>query len=120
VSKTLGVLLVSRPGDAHGDAVEAELQRRRVSVARVSLNTWRAVEFMWTPGEPLSIVDESGTWSISEETSVWWRRPGWVDVDDMDDEEAELARTEGLSLFYGTVASSEPRWVDHPRAITSA
>jgi hypothetical protein len=118
--RPLDVLVVSRPGDLHGDAVEAELRRRTPAVARLSLNTWRHIPIAWTPDEGL-VLQQGGTfWGVNHATSVWWRRPGWIDSDDLEDDEAELARAEGLALLYGALESSNPRWVDHPIATARA
>lgn len=111
------VVLVSRPGDGHGDAVEAELARRGVKSFRLSLSRLETSRFTWRPEDAAMTFDD---FTVTGVATVWWRRPGWYAAKGLDDEEAELARAEGIATLFGVLAAQQPRWVDHPVTIAAA
>jgi hypothetical protein len=100
--------------------VEEELGRRGCDVFRHSLNSWRSVPVVWELGGELRFTVEGGEVHVTSGTTVWWRRPGWVRVADLDKDEAELMQAEGKALFEGLLRAVSPRWVDEPLSIAAA
>lgn len=117
--KDLQVLIVARPGDEHGDRIEHAIRLQTNSVARLSLNTLRSLEFTWIPGNPLNVGTETDqySFSIGPTSTIWWRRPGWVEIDDLAKDEGELIDAEIRSMFEGMLIAAKPRWVDHPGVV---
>jgi hypothetical protein len=113
----LQVLIVARPGDEHGDRIEHAIRFQTNSVARLSLNILRSLELMWTPGEALNVRTETDSFSIGHTSTIWWRRPGWVEIDDLAEDEGELIEAEVRSMFEGMLIATKPRWVDHPNVV---
>lgn len=114
------VVVVARPGDTHADVVGDELDRRRASWTRISLNTLTCHRLAWTPSGFCQLVTEDGAVAIGKTTTVWWRRPGWLESPTAEGRELALARDESNVLFPGILVSAEPRWVDHPVSIAAA
>ena len=109
------MVLVSRPGDQHGDEVQNQLEVRGARVQRISLNLWPTLRIHWSPGGVLHLLEE-----VEEGAVVWWRRPGWIDTAEFDAEEADLVRAEAVALLFGLLASQRPRWVDDPTIVVRA
>lgn len=114
------VVVVARPGDTHADVVGGELNRRRLRWTRISLNTLATNRLAWTPDGSCRVITPGGTVTIGPETTVWWRRPGWLESPTLAGCELALARDESNVLFPGVLVSIGPRWVDHPVSIAAA
>ena len=114
------VVVVARPGDTHADIVGRELDRRQVRWTRISLNTLASSRLAWRPGGSCRVVTRGGTVTIGTETTVWWRRPGWLESPTLAGYELALARDESNVLVPGVLVSVGPRWVDHPVSIAGA
>jgi glutathione synthase/RimK-type ligase-like ATP-grasp enzyme len=108
------VLLVSRPGDAHGDRVQDALAAEGATILRLSLNVWRRKTITWDGEDRLLALTDTGPVLVGPECTVWWRRPGWVETEDLAEADAELARAEGLALLRGILHAIGPRWIDPP------
>ena len=78
-ARPVDVVVVARPNDQHGDAVQAELARRRIPTWRVSLNHFPGAAISWSPGKPCQLGSPNDRVLIGEHTTAWWRRPaGWT------------------------------------------
>lgn len=108
------VLAISRPGDEHAAAILRFLQVRGYAVARFSLNDLRSSRFEWSVRDGLRLETSSSSLRVGANTTIWWRRTGWVETDDLSDEEAELTRAEGADIFIGALLTSQATWVDRP------
>lgn len=109
----LDVLVVADLDDPHAQIVLDHLAGCSKRVARWNLGDIRSVHHSALPGAlDLELGGLCGR--ISRTTTVWWHRPGVVDVADLDAEEAALARDEGPHVLRGALASSWCRWVDDP------
>lgn len=111
---TVRVLVVSRPDDRHGDVVLEELQRRGVSTFRLSLNTLRTLEVNYRLGHCLELRHGNDWLQFLAPGTVWWRRPGWPELDDVGLQEQELVDAESRAFFFGALESLAVRWVDPP------
>jgi len=96
------VLVIARPGDAHADAVVELLKGRRRVVDRTSFNELRAIRIRWCLSGALKLELAPGSFRIGPRTTIWWRRPGWVEVQDLPPDEAEL-----VGSAAGTVGTGE-------------
>jgi hypothetical protein len=114
---TVSVLIVARPGDEHGDQVEEAILSRGERVGRLSLNTFRTVGVEWEPGGPLHIESSNDSFLVGSASTIWWRRPGWAEVDDLEPEEAEFIESENRVMLDGLLMACDARWVDHPLAV---
>lgn len=116
----VAVLIVARPGDEHGDQVEDAIRSRGESVQRLSLNTFRKVGVEWEPGFPLRVETSNGAFLVGSDSTIWWRRPGWAEVDDLEPEEAEFIESEIRVMLDGILMACGARWVDHPLTVQRA
>jgi hypothetical protein len=107
------VVVIDDEGDAHGDAVLAELEALGAHSLRYSLDDLRSVPFCLQRGS-LDLYASGGWQRITSGTSVWWRRIGTVEVSDLDPEEARLASDEAPHLLRGALMCAGVRWVDDP------
>jgi hypothetical protein len=114
------VLIVARPGDDHGDQVESTIRSRGESVERLSLNTFRDVSIDWEPAGPLHIQTSTGDFLVGSTSTIWWRRPGWPEVGDLDSEEADFIQSEIHVILEGTLLACAARWVDDPLVVQKA
>src|SRR6266851_4630932 len=92
----------------------AELESRDIPTIRISLDVIRKSSIDWQLGEELSIRVSSSSGVVTANSTVWWRRPGWVQTSDLRPEEAELAASEGHDLLLGLLLAVRPRWIDPP------
>lgn len=108
----IGVVVVDDPADAHGQRVIDALSAHGVRATRYDLGDVRTRLLRVEP----SILDiRDVEWDrIGHQTTVWWRRAGSVAVEDLDEEEALLARDEIIHLFHGALTAAGVRWVDDP------
>jgi len=113
----VSVLIIARPGDEHGDLVEDAIRLRGERVERLSLNTFRKVTVDWEPGAPLRVESASDGFLVGTASTIWWRRPGWAEVDDLDPEEGEFVDSEIRVMLDGALMTCGARWVDHPLAV---
>lgn len=118
--REISVLAVSRPGDVHGDRVIQELRARRIASARISLDTLRQIPVEWELGGNLIIYDGESQFVVTDQSTIWWRRPGWASTDDLVAEEAELVASEVHDLLIGVLLAIRPRWVDPLQATVLA
>lgn len=116
----VSVLIVARPGDEHGDVVEEAILSRGEEVERLSLNTFRKVGIDWEPGAPLRIESSNEKHIVGPDSTIWWRRPGWTDVDDLESDEAEFVDAEIRTMLDGVLMACNARWIDHPLAVQRA
>jgi hypothetical protein len=116
----LDVLVVAGPDDQHANAVSELIARRGGQVARLNLSTWRGTSVQWSLDQGLSLSSQGGTLTANSTTAVWWRRTGWVPVEDFAEPEAELVSGEASALLVGVLLAVGPRWVDHPFAVALA
>jgi glutathione synthase/RimK-type ligase-like ATP-grasp enzyme len=113
------VLVVSNEGDAHGDAVIAEVRSLDATAVRFNLGDVLRTPYRATPGAVELWV--AGEWvHVSADTTLWWHRAGEVDIAGLDQEEAALVRDEGPHLLVGGLMSTEARWVDDPWRVARA
>ena len=109
------MLVVAQVGDPHADAVETQLAVRKVSFARTSLNAWSEQTVEWSPGGTLLLGVEGRSLHVGQQTTVWWRRPGWFESDDViDSDELKLAQDEAAVMLPGALQAAGVRWVDSP------
>jgi len=116
----LPVLIVARPGDEHGDQVEEAIRSRGKKVGRLSLNTFRQKTVEWEPGGPLRVDSATESFLIGPTSTIWWRRPGWVECDDLEADEVELIDSEVRTMVDGILMSSGAKWIDHPMVVQQA
>lgn len=114
------VLIVSYPGDEHGDAVQSYLERNGRRVARTSLAEFRSADIFWNARNGYVIQWDQCALRLGPQTTIWWRRPGKMDVEDLPTDEALLIAAEGAALFEGILLSSGSRWIDHPDLVDRA
>jgi hypothetical protein len=109
------VLIVSREGDIHGDVVAQALEAQGASVGRMSAKSLVRSGVRWRLGEVLDLDLGSGyVGSVSESTTVWWRRLGRPSTAGLGKAEAELVLDEISALSVGILEASGVRWVDAP------
>ncbi len=116
----LKVLVVSRPRDVHGDVVLRSLARQNVPAERLSFNTLRERQFAYSSEGLLSIEVGNCRWSVNDDTTVWWRRPGWVESSDLQQGERELVEGEVQATLVGALRGLGVRWIDEPNVIDRA
>lgn len=110
----LDVLLVSAPTDPHAGLVVAEIHSQGYSVHVANASTLAADRMQWTL-DGLVLTRGSNAWVVSEQTTVWWRRPGQFEGErGLQVPERELARDECAVIFPGALMAAGPRWVDEP------
>ena len=117
--EVLKVLVVDNEGDPHGEAVMEELLKLGVSVARYNLADLRRHLIIVRSGV-VDLVTAEHRYRVTSATTVWWRRQGWTDVSDLDNEEAQLALDEGPPILRGALQSTGVRWVDDPALVDRA
>jgi len=71
------------------------------------------------PGS-LSLENEQGSFLVTENSSAWWRRLGFVDVARFDSLEAQLVTDESPHIFVGALAACQVRFVDQPHLVAWA
>ena len=120
--RVIDVLVVADDGDAHGDAVLAELEKLGLQTARFNLSDVRArfnlsdvraTELSARPGA-LDLGGGDLADRVTAATTVWWRRSGVVQTPELDEEESRLAWDECPHILRGALSSSGVRWVDEP------
>jgi glutathione synthase/RimK-type ligase-like ATP-grasp enzyme len=116
----IDVLIVGNPSDGHSNVVESELAHQGTAFFRISLDTLRSNCLSWTPEGGLTFSSGEERIDVSTTTTVWWRRPGRVSVEDLVREEAQLVTAECIFTLQGTLASMSPRWVDFPKNVELA
>lgn len=119
-SDSLDVLIVASTDDGHADVVLQVLEQSGCKVARLSLAEFRESEIYWKCETGFEVRWNGRTLRLSTATTIWWRRPGALDVSDLSVEDAELISAEGAALFEGILLSSQARWVDHPDVVDRA
>lgn len=82
-----------------------------------SLSSIRHHRLAWTP-DHLELGDDR--LRVGPSTCVWWRRPGFVPVEDLDADEGRLVAEELIDTLAGAITSCGARVVDAPAAIRSA
>lgn len=107
----LAVLIVAGANDQHGTLVAQAIRARGGSSLRLNLSNIRAVPHR--AGVGYFEVYLGAEWHrITSSTTVWWFRLGYVEVEDLDPDEAQLVQDEAPYLFRGALASAGVRWVD--------
>jgi hypothetical protein len=119
-ARPVDVVVVARPNDQHGDAVQAELVRRRIPTWRVSLNHFLGMAISWSPGKLCQFGSGNDQVLIGKHTTAWWRRPGWMEPQDLSPAEAELAHNEASNILRGVLTCAVGRWVDPPATVEAA
>jgi hypothetical protein len=119
-ARPVDVVVVARPNDQHGDAVQTELVRRRVPTWRVSLNHFPGVAISWSPAKLCQFGSPNDRVVIGEHTTAWWRRPGWMDPQGLSPAEMELAHNEASNILRGVLTCAVGRWVDPPATVEAA
>lgn len=118
--KHVSVLIVARPGDEHGDQIEEAIRSRDETVERLSLNTFREIGVEWEPGAPLRVESSTRSFLVGAASTIWWRRPGWTEVGDLEPDEAELTDGEIRVMLDGILMACGARWIDHPLSVQRA
>ena len=118
--KHVSVLIVARPGDEHGDQIEEAIRSRDETVERLSLNTFREIGVEWEPGAPLRVESSTRRFLVGAASTIWWRRPGWTEVGDLEPDEAELTDGEIRVMLDGILMACGARWIDHPLSVQRA
>jgi glutathione synthase/RimK-type ligase-like ATP-grasp enzyme len=72
-----------------------------------------------TPGSWIAHANGE-TWQVGPSTTIWLRRLGSPDVEDLDGEEAQLARDELPHVLIGGLEGVAARWVDSAADISRA
>lgn len=119
LARAVDVLVVADGEDPHAQVILSELESLGASAVRHNLNDLRQHLFLFHPGE-LELECDHARILIANRTSVWWRRVGWVDVADLDSDEATLANEEAFHIFRGSLLGSGVRWVDEPLTVDRA
>jgi hypothetical protein len=118
-NSALDVIVVGDSHDTHCDVVCEELALNGVGAVRFNLTDLRATPFVAEPGW-LQLQFGARRFSVSHQTSAWWRRVGTVEAGDLGEEEARLAFDEGPHLLIGALAAAGVRFVDDPFAVARA
>ena len=114
------VVVVSRPGDGHGDSVCAELEERGALVWRISLNTYMTTSLAWELGQGLFVENEQGHLEVPFGAAAYYRRPGWAAPAVVDPHEAAALSEEADAQFFGLLEALDLRWLDSPPAVRRA
>lgn len=108
---TVNVLIIDEQANRHSELVEEALARQGAVARRINCSTLRSVAVDVAPGS--WIAHEPGdTWQVGPSTTIWLRRLGSPDVEDLDAEEAQLARDELPHMLIGGLEGVAARWVD--------
>jgi len=110
------VLVVAGDGDEHAKVVENELLRLGARFLRLDISNVQRFSFTSRPGTPLSIEGRQ----VGTGSTVWWRRPGSLDISGMAADEALLAEAEAWTIFEAVIRSSGARIIDPPWIIHQA
>ena len=111
--------MVDSETDPHGQTVIGELLNLDVRAVRYNLEDLRRHLIAIRPGV-IDLVTPEHCYQVTSATTVWWRRQGWIDVSDLDDEEAQLALDEGPHILQGCLHAAGVRWVDDPGVVDQA
>lgn len=113
------VLIIDEQGSRHSELVEQALAQRGAVARRINCSTLRSVAVDVTPGSWIA-HGPGETWQVGPSTTIWLRRLGSPDVEDLDAEEAQLARDELPHVLIGGLEGVAARWVDSAAAIDRA
>ncbi len=115
----LQVIIVSDDDDPHARSVLDQLRNSGVKAVHYNASNVRSTLIRHDSATTRLFID--GVWhEIGPATSVWWRREGTPNVDDLDEEEAQLARDEVPDVLYGVLSAAGVRWIDEPSTIKRA
>lgn len=115
--RRMDAVVVSRPGDEHGDVVCSSLEQHGASVWRISANTIHSGTLSWRPDrDPLRF----DTLDIFPRTPGFFRRPGWGDVDSPDPPERQALAEEAEEILFGLLDALDLRWLDAPVTVWRA
>lgn len=113
---SLDVLFLTQPDDEHCRLVDSLLVGRN----RATFDLSQLTEVRFDVSERVVLWLPNGPAQITDETTVWWRRPGSPVVVDLDDEEAQLVIDEAPHILKGTLEWAGVRWLDRPDLIMRA
>lgn len=113
------VVVVADQGDAHCDAVCDQIVSQGAAALRFNLGDLRSA-LITAELASLQLQINHRTYTISQSTSVWWRRLGSIASDDLDEEEGRFAADEAPHLLIGALTAVGARFVDDPFAIARA
>lgn len=91
------VLIISNSLDVHSETVEAKLRESGVRVIRLNTDRFSSdrIELVLRPSDDEEGILVNGTWcSLAEIASVWYRRPGNVEVGIEDPRQKQFAEAE--------------------------
>ncbi|MGO9180217.1 MAG: hypothetical protein ACLQBX_10230 [Candidatus Limnocylindrales bacterium] len=111
------VVVVSYPGDEHGDALEETLVARGARVLRCSLARVPAVAVTWELGNHFRF-DE--TEIVRGKWSGVWRRPGNLELRELDARYADFAAAESRDAFRGGLLAADVDWLNSPVSLWRA
>lgn len=115
----LDVLVLDDEESAHANLVESALAADGASVGRVNCSTLRDAVVHAAPGA-WRLIRGDLPWEVTSSSTIWYRRRGTARVDDLDGEEADLARDEIPHVLLGGLLGTGARWVDDPFTVERA
>jgi hypothetical protein len=112
------ILVVTNRGDLHADWLILELRDREASFVRFNTDDYpREVSFGWTPGGGASLRLPDVDLTLTEVTSVWYRRPvAPASPQGVDEALAAWAVREAQEALDGVWRTLDAHWVNHPDA----
>lgn len=113
------VLIIDEQESRHSDLIEQALARRGAVTRRINCSTLRSVAVDVTPGSWFA-RGHGETWRVGPSTTIWLRRLGSPNVEDLDAEESQLARDELPHVLIGGLEGVAARWIDSAAAISRA
>ena len=116
---TLDVLILDDPDSRHAQPVQDALAVRGATSQRLNCTDLRDWSVDISVGE-IRLRCGDLEWEVSPATTVWYRRLGSPSVDDLDLDEAQLARDELPHALVGGLIACGARWVDEPSTVERA
>ena len=116
---TLDVLILDDPDSRHAQLVQDALAVRGATSQRLNCTDLRSWSVDISVDE-IRLRSGDLEWEVSPATTVWYRRLGSPSVDDLDPDEAQLARDELPHALVGGLIACGARWVDEPSIVERA
>ena len=116
---TLDVLILDNPQSQHAELVQNALAVRGVTTQRLNCTDLHNWSVDLGPGT-IRLQSSDCEWVVSSATTVWYRRLGSPNVDDLDSDEAQLVRDELPHALVGGLIACGARWVDEPHVVERA